>query len=107
MATASIAVASASEVSGLQFGFSDIAQGLGSIRKQVVVPPDQIVRSAIIRLPRLLPRQPGRLPLVARVLFRHEADEARTRTLFPAGSIGHYPSDELLHCLATFGRRRG
>ncbi len=47
------------------------------------------------------------LTLAARVLFRHEADEARTRPLLLAGSIGHYPSDELLHGLAAFGRRSG
>ena len=47
------------------------------------------------------------LPFVAGVPFRHEADEARTRTLFLAGSIGHHPGDEFLHCLAAFGRRSG
>ena len=44
------------------------------------------------------------LPLTTGVLFRHEADEACTRTLFLAGSIGHHPGDEFLHCLAAFGR---
>ena len=45
------------------------------------------------------------LPLVAGVLFRHEADEACTRTRFLAGSIGHYPTDQLLHGLAALGCR--
>ena len=46
------------------------------------------------------------LPFIAGVLFRHETDEARTRTLFLAGSIGHHPGGEFLH-VAAFGRGNG